>query len=118
MITPIILEEFKERMHLEGDEDKNLTRILNTSVKVLIGMCGDHDIENDDLFKELVFERARYVYNDAVEYFKRNFLTEINNLAMASAFKEMDEEITDEDIKKLDEQDFIRYEMSDDDATL
>lgn len=92
MITPDILQEFKERMHLQGDEDDNLTRILKASVKVLIGMCGEYDIETDEVFKELVFERARYVYNDAAEYFKRNFLTEINNLAMANALAELGEE--------------------------
>lgn len=118
MITPEVLEEFKERMHIDGDEDANLTRILTASVKALIGMCGKYDIEEDEVFKELVFERARYVYNDAAEYFKKNFLTEINSLSMANALKEMDEETTGEDIEKFDEQDFIRYELSDDDATV
>lgn len=92
MITPDVLKQFKERMHLEGDEDANLTRILSVSVKVLIGMCGEYDIETDEEFKELVFERARYVYNDAAEYFKKNFLTEINNLAMANALAEIGED--------------------------
>jgi len=92
MITEDILNEFKERMHLEGDEDANLTRILTASLKTLLSMCGDYDIETDEVFKELVFERSRYVYNDAAEYFKRNFLTEINNLAMANALSELGEE--------------------------
>lgn len=92
MIAPNILKEFKDRMHLEGDEDANLTRILNISEKVLIGMCGEYDIEKDEVFKELVFERARYVYNDATEYFKKNFLTEINNLAMANALEELSDD--------------------------
>lgn len=92
MITEEILSEFKERMHLEGDEDANLKRILSTSVKVLLAMCGPYDIQEDEVFKELVFERSRYVYNDAAEYFKKNFLTEINNLAMANALAELGEE--------------------------
>lgn len=79
-------------MHLEGDEDANLTRILTTSTKALIGMCGEYNIETDEVFKELVFERARYVYNDAAEYFKKNFLTEINNLAMTNALSEMSDD--------------------------
>lgn len=89
VITPKILEQFKERMHLEGDEDANLKRILTASVIELTRICGDYDIEEDEVFKELVFERSRYVFNDALEYFNKNFLMEINNLGMAKALEEM-----------------------------
>lgn len=89
MITEEILNEFKERMHLEGDEDANLTRILTASTKELTRICGDYDINEDEVFKELVFERSRYAYNDALEYFNKNFLTEINNLGMTKALEEI-----------------------------
>lgn len=92
MITNEILNEFKERMHLEGDEDANLTRILTASTIELKRMCGEYDIEAHEVFKELVFERARYVYNDALEYFTRNFLTEITNLSMTHALSEMSDD--------------------------
>lgn len=93
MITPVILQEFKDRMHLEGDyEDANLKRILTASEKELRRMCGDYDIHTDEVFKELVFERSRYVYNDALEYFNKNFLWEINNLGMSKALEEMEGE--------------------------
>ena len=88
-ITPDLLVEFKERMHLEGDEDKNLTRILSASVKALKRMCGDYDVITDESFKELVFERSRYAYNDALEYFNANFLSEINGLGVAKALEEI-----------------------------
>lgn len=89
MITPEILEQFKERMHLEGDEDANLLRILTASVKELRRVCGEYDIEVDETFKELVFERSRYAYNDALEYFNKNFLTEINSFGMEKALEEI-----------------------------
>lgn len=89
MITPEILLEFKERMHLEGDEDMNLLRILTSSEKELIRVCGDYDIQLDEVFKELVFERSRYAYNDALEYFTKNFLTEINSLGMEKALEQI-----------------------------
>ncbi|MCB4946038.1 phage gp6-like head-tail connector protein [Streptococcus mutans] len=89
MVTPIILAEFKARMHLEGDEDANLTRILNASIAELTRMCGNYDVATDEPFKELVFERSRYVYNDAMEYFTKNFSTEIYNLGIAKALDEM-----------------------------
>lgn len=89
MITPEILKEFKDRMHIDGDEDANLIRILTASELELLRICGDYEIETDEVFKELVFERSRYVYNDALEYFNKNFLWEINNLGMAKALEEM-----------------------------
>lgn len=88
-ITVEILEEFKERMHLGDDENENLRRILSASVKALEGPCGDRDINTDEEFKELVFERARYVYNDALEFFEKNFLTRITTLGIEKALEEM-----------------------------
>lgn len=86
-ISPEILIEFKERMHLGDHEDDNLERILSASNKALIRSCGDYDINTDETFKELVFERSRYVYNDALEYFNTNFLNEINSLGVAKALE-------------------------------
>lgn len=88
-ITTEILQEFKERMHLDGDEDSNLLRILKASTEDLVRICGDYDINNHEVFKELVFERSRYVYNDALEYFYTNFLTQINNLSINKALEEI-----------------------------
>jgi hypothetical protein len=97
MITPEILQEFKERMKLGDEEDENLIRILSASNKSLIRICGDYDINQDEEFKELVFERARYVYNDALEYFQTNFLTQINDLRIAKALEEIPIEEGDTD---------------------
>jgi len=91
MVTPEIVEEFKERMHLGDFEDGNLKRILETSYDDLIEMCGDYTMD-DVAFKELVFERSRYVYNDALEYFEENFLTRINTLSMRKALNEDESE--------------------------
>jgi len=90
-ITPDIVEEFMLRMHLDDEEDGNLQRILEASYADLIRICGDYDL-GDPVFKELVFERARYAYNDALEYFHTNFLTQINNLMMAKALGTSDDD--------------------------
>lgn len=94
-ITPELLSEFKERMKLGDDEDDNLTRILKASNDDLQRICGDYDINTHEVFKELVFERSRYVYNDALEYFHANFLTQLNNLNIAKALEssEVDETV-------------------------
>ena len=84
-ITPEIVEEFMLRMHLDDDEDGNLSRILEASRVDLTRICGDYDIKKDEVFKELVFERSRYAYNDALEYFYTNFVTQINNLMLHKA---------------------------------
>jgi hypothetical protein len=85
-----MLNEFKQRMRFDGDhEDGNLIRILNASVEDLTQKCGKYDVNTNEVFKELVFERSRYVYNDALEFFNANFLTQINSLAMAKALEEI-----------------------------
>ncbi|MEQ6353943.1 hypothetical protein ABNX05_04885 [Lysinibacillus sp. M3] len=84
-ITEELLAEFKERMKLSDDEDGNLTRILKASTEDLIDKCGDYDVHVNERFKELVFERSRYAYNDAIEYFDNNFLTQITTLAISKA---------------------------------
>ncbi|WP_144940124.1 hypothetical protein [Paenibacillus sp. 32O-W] len=93
VITQEIVEEFKLRMHLDGDEDGNLARILKASHADLTRICGDYDL-TDEVFKELVFERSRYAYNDALEYFYTNFLTQINNLMVAKALETGDSDET------------------------
>jgi len=88
-ITADILKEFKERMHLGDEEDKNLERILSASIVALQKACGSYDINVDEDFKELVFERSRYVYNDALEFFNDNFLSQITALGMGKALEEI-----------------------------
>jgi hypothetical protein len=86
-ISPELITEFKERMHLGDREDDNLERILSASEAALRRECGDYDINTDETFKELVFERSRYVYNDALEYFHTNFLSQINSLGVDKALE-------------------------------
>lgn len=91
MITDEIVQEFKDKMHLGDFEDDNLKSILSASVDVLKRVCGQYDME-DRAFKELVFERSRYVYNDALEYFEDNFLHRINSLAIDKVLEETSDE--------------------------
>ena len=88
-VTPKIVDQFIDRMHLGDDEYPNLLRILSASNADLVRICGDYDITTDETFKELVFERSRYVYNDALEYFNDNFLSQINSLGVAKALEEI-----------------------------
>jgi hypothetical protein len=96
-ITIELLQQFKDRMHFtHNSEDSNLQRLLSFSISEIKTSCGTFDVygEGDinSKAKELVFERTRYAYNDAVEYFNENFSTEINSLAILIAMQEMGEE--------------------------
>lgn len=86
MISPSIIEEFKERMRISHSiEDDNLKKILEMSYEDLMYRCGEFDIEAFNRGKELVFERSRYVYNESLEFFEDNFLGEIISLGMELA---------------------------------
>ena len=93
-ITLSVLDEFKRRMHItHSAEDINLQQLLSFSVSAIEGDCGTFDITGgtaiDLRAKELVFERTRYLYNDALEYFEDNFLSEINSLGLDIELKRM-----------------------------
>lgn len=86
-ITTTIVEEFKNRMHIShGGEDNNLKRLLSYSYAYVESKCGSFNLEGDTSLDiramELVLERTRYAYNDAVEYFEDNFLSEITSLGV------------------------------------
>ena len=90
MITPEILKEFKERMHISHSiEDDSLTRLLAASYADIKEKCGAFVIFDHLRGKELVFERSRYVYNDALEYFDGNFQSQLTSLG----FELMPEEV-------------------------
>ncbi|MGE6379765.1 phage gp6-like head-tail connector protein, partial [Peribacillus muralis] len=60
------------------------------SIEDLQNKCGPFDVEKNARAKELVFERTRYTYNDALEYFDDNFLSQITSLGLSIALKEGD----------------------------
>lgn len=94
MVTPQLIEEFKERMHItHGAEDDNLKRLLSFSIADLQDKCGFFDVEENERAKELVFERTRYSYNDALEFFNDNFLSQINSLGLSLAMQEEGEPV-------------------------
>ncbi|PEJ35312.1 hypothetical protein CN689_06335 [Peribacillus butanolivorans] len=76
-------------MHIShSSEDDNLKRLLSFSNADLQEKCGKFDIDENERAKELVFERTRYAYNDALEYFNDNFLSQINSLGLSISIKE------------------------------
>lgn len=87
MVTENLLQAFKGRMKISHDsEDIELRELLSFSVAYVEDMCGTFDIEGntnvDKRSRELVLERSRYAYNEALEYFETNYLSEIFSLGV------------------------------------
>ncbi|KXU14602.1 putative phage protein [Streptococcus oralis] len=79
-----LLEAFKERMRIFHDgEDANLSRMLESSDEAVERLVGESD-SSDPQVRELILERARYVYNDQVEFFYENFKADILALALGN----------------------------------
>lgn len=77
-----LLGKFKERMKIFHDaEDGNLSRMLVSSEKAILDLTGAFDL-SDSRTEELVLERARYLYNDQVEFFFVNFQGELLELSL------------------------------------
>ncbi|MFC0232748.1 head-tail connector protein [Vagococcus entomophilus] len=76
-----LLADLKKRMHIfHNSEDDNLQRILNESQAYVKDKTGFD--ESNERAKTLVLERARYAYNDSLEFFEDNFLGELLGLSI------------------------------------
>lgn len=85
-----LLLQIKDRLKISHrSEDQTLTRMIKQSISYINVMCGKYDDEgNIDLnnrLEELVLERTRYTYNEALEYFEDNYLSEIFSLGIEMA---------------------------------
>lgn len=68
-----LLKSFKERMRIfHNGEDANLSKMLESSESAILSLVGSKDTA-DPRVRELILERARYAYNDQVEFFYGNF---------------------------------------------
>ena len=77
-----LLNPFKERMRIfHSGEDANLSRMLESSQMGITRLVGSGNI-HDHQIRELILERARYVYNDQVEFFYENFKADILALSL------------------------------------
>lgn len=81
MITSNHVEEFKNRNRIFYKfEDERIKKDLEMSFEDIKSKCGEFDIEENLLGRELVYERTRYVFNDKLEEFHNNFLSSIVQL--------------------------------------
>lgn len=90
MVTDDLVKEYKGRNNItHSGEDSDIKRLLSYSIAYVESKCGVFDIDSDKTTDkqatELVLERTRYSYNDALEYFEDNFLSEIFSLGIDMA---------------------------------
>ena len=77
-----LLKSFKERMRIfHTGEDNNLSKMLESSESAILSLVGSNDSANPQV-RELILERARYVYNDQVEFFYGNFQGDLMALSL------------------------------------
>ena len=73
----------EEQLHqlLNSCEDNNLSQMLESSEVAILSLVGSKD-STDPRVRELILERARYVYNDQVEFFYGNFQGDLMALSL------------------------------------
>ena len=87
----MLLEQLKERLKITwDDEDILLINILELAEKSLNALMGvELNYNTPGPAQELLLERCRYDYNNALEYFEQNFAREILRLQLQVAAEEV-----------------------------
>ncbi|MFC4652640.1 hypothetical protein ACFO26_06925 [Lactococcus nasutitermitis] len=76
------LPSFKQRMRIsteDSDETANLMTMLTASYSSILRLVGVEDATDFEM-QELIFERTRYTYNDALDEFLHNYQENIRNV--------------------------------------
>lgn len=83
VIDDSIVSEFKERNRISHSiEDEAIRQQLYLSYEAIADRIGEFVINEYSRGLELVFERTRYVRNDALEYFNENFQSLLLEVAL------------------------------------
>lgn len=80
------LNAFKQRMRIsttDPDELANLTKMLTASYTSILRLVGVSDATDPEV-EELIIERSRYTYNDALDEFKVNYASNIRDAFLAN----------------------------------
>lgn len=77
-----LLEGLKHKLHITwNDDDAELQKTINRAKAYFKRITGkSFSFGQDDEETELLYERCRYVYNNAADEFEKNFRDELNRL--------------------------------------
>ncbi|PCR98988.1 hypothetical protein [Lactococcus fujiensis] len=87
------LNSFKQRMRIntsDPDELANLTKMLIASYTSILRLVGVIDATDPEV-EELIIERSRYTYNDALDEFLDNYGKAIRNVFLANQVDDTEE---------------------------
>lgn len=87
----MLLDEVKEKLRIIGDDqDHMLLDLIGRSKAALNEIMGvELNYEEPGEAQELLLERVRYDYNNALEYFEENFAAKILRVQLQVAAKEL-----------------------------
>lgn len=82
-----MLDELKGRLRITwDDEDKNLLELIEKSKSYLSNLTNaTFDFDKENWVKDLLLERCRYAYNNALDEFEPNFSHELKRLTLSVA---------------------------------
>ena len=74
MNDPVFIDEFKDRFRIfHSSEDEGIGKQLESGFTDIKSIIGEFDPTKYEKGKELVYERTRYLRNEALEYFYDSF---------------------------------------------
>lgn len=74
MNDQVFIDEFKERFRIfHLSEDESIGKQLESGLADIKSIIGEFNPTKYEKGKELVYERTRYLRNEALEYFYDNF---------------------------------------------
>jgi hypothetical protein len=89
MLNDELLLELKDRLQITWEDeatDRELTRLLVRGQSYFNELCGIKcEFKPESPERELLMERCRYSWNNALDDFEHNFLKELSRLIMMSA---------------------------------
>jgi len=87
----MLLDEVKEKLRIIGDDqDHMLLDLIGRSEAAINEIMGvELNYEEPGEAQELLLERVRYDYNNALEYFEENFAAKILRMQLQVAAKEL-----------------------------
>lgn len=85
-----LLDEVKEALAITWDEeDNNIVKLIDRSVYYINDLVGvELDLKVNLSARELVINRIRYEYNNALDQFETNFEQPLSRLILHAALKE------------------------------
>lgn len=95
-ITEKHISHFKTMNRIyHSHEDEMIKTLLNQSYEFLRSKAGPFSMDTEPRGAELVYNRARYAFNDSVEYFDEHFMSMVINFSLQNLdFSEADADET------------------------